>query len=254
MTKQDTLIWDLVHEDELALDYHKRQFHTPYRSTVHLFDFLERNGLLNQRGKLVVDFGAGMGAAVCYGARRFPNQDFLGIDINPGLVKAGKEMIKSLGIKNSKLEIGDMFKLDDSLKRGVGTVLSFQVLVSMPDLEETLRAMASTGAKTIAMSSLFTESQVEVRCVIRDHSRPLADKSYFPAEYNVYPIGLVKTVFDSLGYTDFVYEPFEIDIDLPRKSHGGLATFTETLSDGHRLQFSGPIFMPWYFVAASKPD
>jgi hypothetical protein len=177
----------------------------------------------------------------------------VGIDINAGLVEAGKETIKGLGIANARLEVGDMFRVAERFRGSTSVVLSFQVLLSMPDLDETLRAMASTNATTIAMSSLFTESHVEVKCVIRDHSRGLGESPYFPAEYNVYPLDLVRSRFTALGYTQFVYEPFEIDIDLPKPAHGGLATFTEKTIDGRRLQFSGPIHMPWYFVAATRP-
>jgi len=46
------------------------------------------------------------------------------------------------------------------------------------------------------------------------------------------------------------FKRFDIDIDLPKGSHGGLGTYTELLADGRRLQISGPIMLSWYFILA----
>jgi hypothetical protein len=54
------------------------------------------------------------------------------------------------------------------------------------------------------------------------------------------------------GYEDFVFQPFNIDIDLPKPAHDGMGTYTEQLENGQRIQISGPVFMSWYFILARK--
>jgi hypothetical protein len=49
---------------------------------------------------------------------------------------------------------------------------------------------------------------------------------------------------------DFRFKRFDIDIDLPKGSHGGLGSYTELLPDGRRLQISEPIMLSWYFILA----
>jgi len=70
--------------------------------------------------------------------------------------------------------------------------------------------------------------------------------------YNIYSINEVKQFFEENGYKRFEYTPFEINIDLNKPMDGGMGTYTETLEDGRKLQFGGPILIPEYFICAIK--
>jgi hypothetical protein len=70
--------------------------------------------------------------------------------------------------------------------------------------------------------------------------------------YNVYSMPVVRKFLSAEGYSQFQQTPFEIDIDLPKPAHKGRGTFTEKLQNGHRVQISGPLLMPWYFIAAKR--
>ena len=80
-----------------------------------------------------------------------------------------------------------------------------------------------------------------------DYARPA--NSQGPFFYNVYSLARVRHLCERHGCRDFVAEDFEIDVDLPRPTVYGLTTYTERLADGRRLQFTGPLFQPWKFVA-----
>ena len=54
-----------------------------------------------------------------------------------------------------------------------------------------------------------------------------------------------------LGFNNIKYKPFEIDIDLA-KPVNRMGTYTEKLENGHRIQISGPLLMPWYFVGGER--
>ncbi len=40
-----------------------------------------------------------------------------------------------------------------------------------------------------------------------------------------------------------------MDVDLERLGHGHMDTYTQRLADGTRLQCSGPLLLPWKFIA-----
>ena len=63
---------------------------------------------------------------------------------------------------------------------------------------------------------------------------------------------MVEEYFAQFGYNNFRFKKFEIDIDLPKPQNPRMATYTETTSDGRRLQISGALMMPWYFILACK--
>ena len=68
----------------------------------------------------------------------------------------------------------------------------------------------------------------------------------YDEHYNVYSLPRFIKYCRDLGCSKVVTEPFEIDIDLPRPERsGGMGTYTQQLADGHRLQLSGPLHMPW---------
>lgn len=39
---------------------------------------------------------------------------------------------------------------------------------------------------------------------------------------------------------------------LPKPEKAGLGTYTEKLEDGRRIQISGGLMLPWYFIVACK--
>lgn len=52
-----------------------------------------------------------------------------------------------------------------------------------------------------------------------------------------------------LGYPDFEYIPYDIDIDLPKPESRDIGTYTVKTTDGHRIQISrGLMGMGGYHV------
>ncbi|MBQ3515796.1 MAG: hypothetical protein IJA29_01100 [Lachnospiraceae bacterium] len=70
--------------------------------------------------------------------------------------------------------------------------------------------------------------------------------------YNICSLPIMKAYFEKLGYHHFYYKEFEMDIDLPQTNKMGRGTYTVKLESGKRLQISGGMMMPWYFVFVSK--
>ncbi len=232
-------------------EYHERQFKEPYRSTVAFCDWLESIGYMERESHYrIMDLCCGEGANIWYMARRWPRCDFVGIDINTSLVNKGNTFLQTAGVKRSLLEVGDIYRLDNKYLSAFDGIVSYQTLSWLPDWQQPMEVMARLDVKWIALSSLFYDGQVECNIEVKtyDSNLSLVKESF----YNVYALPIVKEFLREKGYTDFFSTPFEIDIDLPDLGKRVMGSYTAKLENGHRLQISGPLLMPWYFIAAKR--
>jgi hypothetical protein len=133
-------------------------------------------------------------------------------------------------------------------------VVSFQTLSWLPEYKMPIEKMIELRPKWIAMTSLFFDGDVNCTIIVHDYTTPLGGKPYRESYYNTYSIRLVRELFAKLGYSDFKFMPFEIDIDLPKSETRGMGTYTEILQNGRRIQISGPLLMNWYFILARQPQ
>jgi hypothetical protein len=151
--------------------------------------------------------------------------------------------LKERGITNARIDKANMY---DFYAGSFDGVLSIHTLSWLPNPYKALEKMCSLGVKWIAASSLFYDGPVSCQIMVEEPERD--------QYYNVYSLPLIERFLYSLGYTNFQYTPFEIDQDLPRPRHKGMGTYTEKTIDNRRLQVSGPLLMPWYFIAARKGE
>jgi SAM-dependent methyltransferase len=232
-------------------EYHVRQYEEPYRSTVAFAEWLEGLGVLAaDRARRVIDLGCGGGANVCYLARRHPDCQFLGVDIDVRLVRWGNARLRDEKVRNARLTVGNLYEFAKKSRRAPDGVLSLQTLSWLPRYEPALRAMIELRPRFLALSSLFYDGGIECRIEVRDYTGDGggARRSF----YNVLPLPQVRHFLAKRGYRNFAAKAFEIDVDLPAPAGPGLGTYTEKLADGRRLQISGPLLMSWYFVFASR--
>ena len=231
--------------------YNERQFKEPYRSTVAFCNWLENLGYLDKNSAFhILDLAAGQGANIYYMSRRYPECTFTGIDINELLVEKGNQFFADQGINNCHLEVGDLYDLDTIHKGKYDAVISFQTLSWLPEYRKPLAAKFYLEPKWIALSSLFFEGLVSSTIEVQLYSD--VSTIYKESYYNVYSLPLIEEFFADHGYEDFKYIPFEIDIDLPEPEDKSMGTHTKKLVSGERIQLSGPLLMPWYFVSARK--
>ena len=66
-------------------------------------------------------------------ARRFPNSNFTGIDINPDLVKWGNEYLEKSAQTNCRLVESDLYNMEQSHFGRYDGVVSFQTLSWLPE-------------------------------------------------------------------------------------------------------------------------
>ena len=233
-------------------DFHERQYATPYKSTIAFADFLAAKDVLTDRCAKVLDVGAGMGGISWYLSQRFGKTTFHGIDLNGECVDRGNSRFAQLGATRCHLAQGDLYKIDATNINAFDGIISLATLSWLPDFESAAECLIDLNPEWVAATSLFYNGPVDATIVTKDYSRPIGGVPFTEKFYNIYSLPRVEQFFASHGYTTFSSQPFEIDIDLPRPEHGGMGTFTESLSDGRRLQISGPVLMSWYFILARK--
>lgn len=244
LSPDEIAFWNRTAREDL--DYHARQFDEEYRSTVHLSQFLR--SLPGLEGGEAIDIGCGAGANIYHLARELPGYRWTGLDIAGSVVfPIGRPKFAAAGLDVTLVE-GDFFHLEEIFAgRRFDLVLCIQGLSWVPGYEELVEQLLAVTRGWLVVTSLFTDFRVDARVEVRDYTWSADCQG--PFYYNVYSLERFREFCEARGCRGFVSRDFEIDIDLPRPSTGGLRTYTERLVDGRRLQFTGPLLEPWKFVA-----
>ena len=233
-------------------EYHVKQYKIPKRSTVHFERFLAKCGLLKQAER-ILDVGCGGGAVDLYLALKHEGININGIDIVDDFFYLFYENTPENVKKRVFLEKKDFLNLnEDYYKDSFDGIISLQTLSFMEHWKAPLEKMIALNPKYIAFSSLFYDGKLEYQIKIRDYEELGVTQDFTEKYYNIYSIPLVKEFLKQRGFTDFRCEPFEIDVDIEKPNHKNVGTYTMKLKDGYRLQISGAMLMPWYFIYASR--
>jgi len=224
------------------LAYHLRQFDQPYRSTEHLTRFL---GSLPLSGGNALDVACGAGANIAFFSSRLKGFRWTGLDIfGDDLFEHGQKRLVEQGL-DVRLVTGDLFDLTlHFAPLSFELVTCVQTLSWIPDWRGALDQMLAVTKGWLVLSALFTDANVEVVNHVVDLTHPEMP----PQDMGVLSLPRVRAHCEARGAIDFRSQEFAIDLDLTAPPDG-LGTYTRKLEDGSRLQFTGPVYMPWRFVA-----
>lgn len=238
--------------DEANRKFHMQQYDVPYRSTVKFAEFLCKR--LNKKNNIILDMGCGAGAPLAYIMTN--TGDYVGggygVDISEELVETGNSIIRERKIPNCDLICGDILNLDkSSFLKKINGIISLQTFSLFSSYKEIAKAMCQLEPEWIALSTLGFEGLIDYNIKLFDYTKN-KDNGCAEVFYNIYSLPRMKQYFEDLGYNKFDYEKFEIDIDLPQTNKVGRGTYTVKTEDGNRIQISGGLMMPWYFVFVTK--
>ncbi len=236
------------------LDYHQRQFAQPYRSTVHLERFLKDVLPATEQPFRVLDVGCGAGANMYYLSQTLINADWVGVDLNERLFAVGQELLRRQGAAVARFQFlaADFYRMDEMLlPASYDLVFSIQTLSWLPDylplLEQLVHVTKPGGF--IFITSLFTDFLVDCQIAVTQYEADLYDQGDGPHFYNIYCFDRFCADCARLGAPLFQARDFEIDLDLSPPSHRWMGTYTTRTQEGRRLQLSGPLLLPWKFLA-----
>jgi ubiquinone/menaquinone biosynthesis C-methylase UbiE len=230
-------------------DYHARQFTRLYRSTAHLIEFVQVHlGGSTATSYSALDVGCGAGANIYHLAQYLPHTDWVGVDWADHFFAVGQNYLKQANV-NCRLVKGDFYQLTrDFGAKSFDLVFSIQTLSWLPGYEDALRELLRVARRWVFISSLFTDYRVDVISKVY----PYAESSWDPPSpyfYNIYSYPRFQDVCRQQGATALYARDFVMDIDLPEPTTRTMGTFTRRLEYGERMQFSGPLHMPWRFIA-----
>jgi ubiquinone/menaquinone biosynthesis C-methylase UbiE len=225
--------------------WHHEQFLHPKRSTVHLREFAARIVGRGDAPSEVLDAACGAGANMFHLSELWPTAHWTGVDLDAGLVEAGRERLDP---ERFSIVTGDLLSLEEAFgAKRFDVCFSIMALSWLDDYERAVGQMLMVTKSWLFILNLFSETDLDafIHVVGRSPGHLEGHDEY----YNVYSLPRFDEFCRGLGARETVAEQFEIDIDLPRPDHRGMGSFTERTFDGRRLQFSGPLLMPWWFVA-----
>lgn len=236
------------YEDDRHYEYHLKQFKTPLRSTVHLAEFVREtvNDLKTKYN--IIDVGCGGGANIQHLAQVFPNSSWTGLDFADKFFEIGKKLLdKKIDCQFVK---GDFFKLTE-LGVSFDIVFSMQTLSWLPSYETALEQLMGAATKWVFVSSLFTDFNVDAINTIYLYNGDKWDRTE-PYNYNIYSVGRFEHFCRKFGAQDIIFKDFAIDIEIPKPASRTMSTYTVRSFDRDLMQFSGPLYLPWKFVAIRK--
>lgn len=201
---------------------------------------------------LVVDFGCGGGASTYCLAREFPNAHFLGIDINKEAISLAQQKKTETGLKNISFESGDIYQPPPV--KNVKGIICLQTLSWLPDYRESLQNLIEQDQPDfLSVSSLFYDGDISYNIKVTENT--INQNRY----YNIYSIPDVERFLLGRGYSIKKVKKFDIDIDLQTANRDLMSTSTVKASPEFqeifglsRIQISGALFMPWYFLVIQK--
>lgn len=231
--------------DYIDIDYHMRQREQRYRSTEMFCAFVEK--YIYPRGN-ILDVACGAGGNTEYMQYRWclPGNAYLwGIDINQDFIDIAKKECVRSDQAYSQWDITNPLPSD---YRNIEGIVCLQSLFAIENMHKAILNIVNANPGWIALSVLANDNDVTYHVDLMIGKNGTTTR----AKYFIQTIDWYKEFFMSHGYKEFYYEPFDIDIDLPKPEHKSIGTYTEKLEDGRRLQISAGLLMNWYFILAKK--
>jgi SAM-dependent methyltransferase len=219
----------------------------PYRSTVHFTAFLK--DCLGRAPASILHSGCGTGSELAYFGSEFPDARLVGMEADPGRAGSARDCVTQQSRTNVTVEEADWLLPPPDSHRFDG-VISLYALSEHEDAKTPLAAITAWSRQWIAASVLAWEGDYDFTI----HARPLRREGGMRPSvyYNIYSLITLQQLLSDHGMATMRARPFEMDVDLPRPASAQLRTYTARTAEGERMQISGPLLMPWWFIYAER--
>jgi len=151
-----------VYLDDRHFEYHLRQFHEPYCSTIHLCNFVKlvKRIIDVSLPYKAIDVGCRGTANIFHLSKLLPKTSWVGLDWADKFFELGKKFMKNVNCHFIK---GDFYKLEKIFgEKSFDLVFSIQTLSWLPRYEEALEQLLKISRGWVFVTSLFTDFHVDV--------------------------------------------------------------------------------------------
>lgn len=149
-------------------------------------------------------------------------------------------------------EAGDLYRMNSSYVNRFDGAVCLQTLSWLPGYQEPLENICGLNTNWIAMSLLGYEGKINFNIRVENYESLTPEGKFTQSHYNVYSIPMIKEFLMERGFCRFDYEEFVIDMDLEKPKNRDMGTYTVKTADQKRMQVSGALLMPWYFIFAGR--
>ncbi len=202
--------------------------------------------LIKNKKLKILDACCGIGHTIYFLSQISSNSEFVGIDKKEYLISQAQEINKNSPTKIN-FEVLDINKLSERFKKEFDITICWKTLSWLSNYQEAIEEMFKVTQKSIFISSLFYEGDIDFEIKVREYQRE-AGKKGFNCYYNVYSLPRFKDFCRQLGAKKTKVYDFEMPIDLKKPPLDQMGTYTEKLANGRRLQISGVILMSWKII------
>jgi SAM-dependent methyltransferase len=229
------------------------QFDHPYYSTIEFERFLNEHGCFLP-GTRIMDIGSGLGANLCYFARRHADVGFLGVDYNHEKVEIGKRLLEKRQLTGATLAFGDWFDLPTEYRGTFDGIFNCHTLCCFKRIEPAIQTLISLRPRWVAFNALFYDGPLDVLIHIRDYTYPAIADDNPDGDFNVFSLSNMTAVLEAGGYRLSAVKPFYPPVELSKPRDGARGSFTVNTEMHPRTLFSGPVHLPWHFVLAERDE
>tara|TARA_B100000795_G_C22712430_1_gene404098 strand:+ start:97 stop:792 length:696 start_codon:yes stop_codon:yes gene_type:complete len=224
------------------------QLKKPYESTIAFYKVLLKLNCLNKDTKNIIDIGAGRGPTAKYLISKTKNINFLCVDYQKKCIKEGAKLNKSSRIK---FKILDILKSVKSVQNKFDGLTAVHSLCCFKKLDVVIKNMCKIKPKWIAINSLFYRGNLDVMIHMIDYNNKDSNK-YPNGDFNIFSIVKLKEIFKKNGYKVSYIKPYFPKNKIKKLENSGRGSFTMKTDLHPNTTFSGPVYLPWYFVVAKK--
>ena len=224
------------------------QYKNPYQSTIAFEEFLRRKGALNKNIKYILDAGCGAGANLNYFSKLYLEKKFEGWDYSKSQINKAKKYNKNQQIN---FFVKNLLKVK-KMKYKFDLVYSIHTFCVFKNINQAINSVANLNSKFIAINSLFHDGYLDVLIHIRDlKDKKISDRNP-DADFNIHSLPNTVKCFKRKNYQLVSCKKF-----FPKKKIRkikGRGSYTIRTEFNKHTTFSGPVYLPWYFLLFKKND
>ena len=223
------------------------QYLNVYQSTIAFDQFLTKKF---KNSKTIIDVGCGEGGTLSFYTKKYRHIKFYGIDYRSQNINMSKKYFRKLKLTNNVKfkKVNILKKINDKDLKNPDGIISQKTFCTFKEIKKPLGNLIKLKPSWIGLNSLFFEGEMDV--LIHPRHRNINDRIYKDndpdGDFNIFSITNLSRYLKTVNYKISKIKPFFPNKRINKIGKIGTYTMKTELSD--KTCFSGPIFLPWYFI------